>query len=1068
MSWNPLVHRMAVFGLVAAVVVSPSTGFAGSSDISLFSGGGNVAPNLLLMFDTSGSMDRTTNANGNCRVTDLGCSGDTKRTLAGQAFETLVRSVNQNADSTWSQNARFGLMSYRQHGAKLEVPFGGNNNQAIINVVTTTVEDADTPLGGAMLSAGRYYSGSKQWGTLPVWGTDTYYVKFDATLHTETVAADPIDLVCRENHLVFVSDGEPWNDIMDTSGYWATVGDADGDGGDECGSGCSEGISEDLIDSNSNGFADEVQDWDLQWGDDIAYAMANGDFSTLPGDQPITTHVVGFDIDSAILQRMATNGGGSYYTADNAAALAAKMKEVVDETIDSTATFSTAVVPTSRTIGGSAFYNAYFAPGKDAFWEGHLEAYGLSRSGDVIESDGVTAAIDNNGFIKEPHDYHWDAGEELRTNGARTIYTTIGGSKEYFNVGNTNLTSTLLDLTYAEVGAFPNSGGGAADLAELRANVINYLHGEDAFLEEGSTASDLRSEVLGDIFHSTPRIVSAPTKLYFGEGGYGCNLDPGDSATCFYKSYRDRDRYIYVGANDGMLHAFDAGVLATGDDPATPETEASDYEYYTVGDGSEEFAYVPGLLLDKVKMVSRNYPRTYYYVDGGVVHAEAWLGDGLGSSANVKEEEEWASVMIAGFREGGAGYIAFDVTDPDAGDGDDHGPYPLLLWEFTDSELGQTWSDPVITRVKMAAASGTGDLCGANDGDGDCVERWVAIFAGGYDPKGDPNVAGFTSNSADANWTDLGKAIYVVALDDGSILARIDHSTHAAMDYSLPSAPAVADLDTDGFADVIYVGDLGGQLWKWNIDAVGVDGADADTFVDNWTARVLFQSGITDMGSGVYHYRSIFFPPALSWDRRLLTLSFGTGEREDLTYVGDSTKDENNRFYSIKDRYPTGANAGKYYDLSTSTIVNLPFGESKLTDVTSIKIDNNLADLGAFFIAQESEKFTSDVTIFAGYVLTTSYQPTSSDPCQPTGESFLYSFRLRNSQGFYDASGATVLESRRKFVGQGLASAPRVSMGQDAGDDRVFVKTSKSQILPDPAPPRGNGAASIIYWKQIH
>ena len=141
--------------------------------------------------------------------------------------------------------------------------------------------------------------------------------------------------------------------------------------------------------------------------------------------------------------------------------------------------------------------------------------------------------------------------------------------------------------------------------------------------------------------------------------------------------------------------------------------------------------------------------------------------------------------------------------------------------------------------------------------------------------------------------------------------------------------------------------------------------------------------------------------------------------------------------------------------------------ESDLTDVTSIKKDNDYSDRGFFLIAEDGEKFTSDHVIFAGYLITTSYTPNTSDPCSvATGESFLYALRIRDAQGLYDSSTATVQESRRMSIGPGLASSPRISLAPDAENDKVFVKTSKSKILPAIPPERESGGASVIYWKQ--
>lgn len=1027
------VHRVRL-GLLITTFVFPGLALAGSSDLGLFAGGGDVPPNIALLIDNSGSMDDAIDGSA-CVAPCI-----SRRAIARDAIQIFVDEINPIVSGVRQENARLGLMTYRAKGSTVEVPLGLSTSDAIkTEVANLTSRSVGTPIAGSILDVGRYFAGSQQWGTLPLWGT----------LTDESTQPDPIDLACRENFIIFLTDGLATQDAMLRSGFWNTIGDADGDNGS------GEGNAEN-VEAN-------VSDLGIKWGDDITYAMANHDFrSDLVGVQNITTHMIGFTVDDPILEGMAVNGGGNYYTASDAAELGTALKAAASAVFDSMAGFSTAVVPTSRTLAAATFYNAYFEPSGGAFWQGHLESYGLSLTGEILDQTGASALDASTGLLVDPHNPYWDAAIELQTNTIRTLYTTLSDTRVSFDTANVSITEAVLDITGADITNYPNyPASGVTTTANVRDAVINYVHGKDAFDESGdSSTADMRDAVLGDIFHSTPRIVSQPTRSYFSEPGYGCDLaDP--SETCFYKSYLQRDRVIYTGANDGLLHAFDAGEYKLGDDPVTGVVEGATHVYYSVGNGSERFGYVPGLLLDTIKMIARNSPRTFYYVDGGPIHAEAWLGDGSGTDID-KSEEEWATVMITGFREGGEGYIALDVTDPDAGGLDDHGPYPLLLWEFTDAKLGQAWSEPVITRVRVKGATGSGDHCGYDDGDGDCREQWVAIFAGGYHPNGDPHTATYTSDTSSSDWTDRGKSIYLVALDSGDVLAQIDHASHSSMIYSMPSSPAVLDLDSDGYADVIYVGDLGGQIWKWDISAVGED-TDADLKIDNWSAGIFFNSPRVAISGGEFRYRSFFFPPAASYDNGALALAFGSGEREDLRYEGDASYDDNNRLYVAKDLHPTGALAFEDANGDPRPVIT----ESDLTNVTSIKKDNDLTDRGYFLIAEEGEKFTSDHVIFAGYLITTTYTPNAADPCSAaTGESFLYVLRIRDAYGFYDDATATVTESRRMSIGPGLASSPRVSLAPDAANDKVFVKTSKSKILPFQAPEREGGGVSVIYWKQ--
>jgi type IV pilus assembly protein PilY1 len=1012
---HELLSCVLVLAMATVTVVPPVS--AGQSDLNLFAGGGSLAPNIMIMLDSSGSM-----------LSSPSGGGGSKKSIAIDSLTNLIETVNPLiSGTTYEENARFGLFTFRGDGGLLNQAIGPNNTYSVLEAIrnhgTTSV---GTPLSASILDVARYFAANEPWGTLPAWGSRSY----------EGAVANPFDYECRESFTIFISDGDPNKDAITSSlraGYWTEIGDYDNDGG------AGEGGSE--IQSN-------VGVDNIQWTDDITGAMFAHDFnSNLAGRQNIVTHVIGFDTNGANLQRMADAGGGQYRTATNSAGLASVLTELTEASFDAIASYSTAVVPTSRTAFGSSFYNAYFAPDKDsAFWEGHIEAYDISPDGVILNANGTPAIDPATAEFYDPPNPHWDAGVRLRSNSSRTIYTTLSSTRVDFT--NTAAVKASLGVTGADVTLFPNypaSGVTSQSLAEDA--VIDYLYGEDAFDEDGdANSTELRDRVLGDIFHSTPAIVGPPTTQLSGESGYDT----------FLSTYLARDRVLYVGANDGMVHAFDAGSLTSGDNPLTPAVETSAV-FYTAGSGDELFGYVPGLLLDDVKLVPRNIPRTYYFVDGSPVVADVWLRSGSGDY--TRESDEWTTIAMTGFREGGAGYLALDVTDPAASSPlDDHGPYPKFLWEFTDGDLGQAWSDPVITRVRVE--EGTSDVCGPVDGDGNCRERWVAIFGGGYERTADPNHDDFAATPADTGWTTRSKAIYMVDLATGTILAKVEYDavTNPLMNYALPSRPAVLDLDFDGFADVVYVGDVGGQMWKWDISAKGRDDVGSDGIIDNWSYGVFFTAAPASDGTEL-RYKSFFYPPAATFSRNQLVLAFATGEREQLEYEGAAGYDENNRVYVLKDRSPTGTYA------FTNT-----YTEADVTDVTNTSTDQDLTDQGYFFVADDGEKFVSEMVVFAGYLILTSFDIDTSnpDPCAgASGTSQIYAVRVDSGQGYFTAgSPPTPMDERKKYGGTGLASTPRISIAPDPEDDAMYVKTSKGLVVTIDPPPRPGSGTSVIYWKQ--
>ena len=221
-------------------------------------------------------------------------------------------------------------------------------------------------------------------------------------------------------------------------------------------------------------------------------------------------------------------------------------------------------------------------------------------------------------------------------------------------------------------------------------------------------------------------------------------------------------------------------------------------------------------------------------------------------------------------RQGGNQYFALDLTDPAAAS------YPGYLWEFPREDaaasiakqwIGQTWSEPVITKVRSPSTGTTRTRRSAGS----------RSSAAAIDQTGDPNSAASTACHATA-----GRSITMVDIEDrhGSLAQKTFVDTPTATDpaavtydpanpersmlYAIASTPGVFDVDFDGFADVIYVGDLGGNMWKWVIKDIGHDAVNGDTRPPPsrpGTSRS--SSGRRSIrrspAAGPRHYRSFFF-----------------------------------------------------------------------------------------------------------------------------------------------------------------------------------------------------------------
>jgi len=212
-------------------------------------------------------------------------------------------------------------------------------------------------------------------------------------------------------------------------------------------------------------------------------------------------------------------------------------------------------------------------------------------------------------------------------------------------------------------------------------NLVNFLRGQSQY--EARVYRD-RDFVLGDTVNSVPLYVARPRYAF------------GDRVSLPYLTWRDRpeirDRTptLYIGANDGQLHAIN---VVTGD---------------------ELWALIPRQLApDLWRLAEDRYATNHrYYVDGSPVAMDVWDGG------------TWRTIVVTGLNGGGRGYFALDVTNPNA---------PRALWEFcsdpklcpiADPDMGYSFGNPVITKR-------------ASDG------RWVVLVTSGYNNVGPGDGRGY-------------------------------------------------------------------------------------------------------------------------------------------------------------------------------------------------------------------------------------------------------------------------------------------------------------------------------------
>jgi hypothetical protein len=396
---------------------------------------------------------------------------------------------------------------------------------------------------------------------------------------------------------------------------------------------------------------------------------------------------------------------------------------------------------TDMSIDGKS-YRAWFENGA---WQGDIIEYTTTTTGGLTTSVDLTGTSPvNTGSPPDNWSVHvqFAAAEAAdidywrpspQTNG-RKIITHNGSGQIEFTWGNlTDTQKAALDQT-------------AFDDVAISSRVLDFLRG-DRSNENPTDGLRLRYSVMGDVIHSTPVYVGAPTAA-LTEPGYSA-FAAGTAAS--------RDDRVYVGANDGMLHAFDAD------------------------DGNEAWAYVPSMLLGELdRLAGRPYSH-HYTVDGLTAVQDVYASIPSGAKT-------WRTVLVGGLGAGGKGWYALDITDPVLADATlSTGSNLKSLWEIDASDsvggddLGYSYGKPVIAKL--------------NDG------NWYVVMGNGYG-----------SVNAEAK-------LLIVNIATGVIFKSLSTGTGTTASPNGLSAAALIDTDGDGDVDAAYAGDLDGDLWKFDLSS---------------------------------------------------------------------------------------------------------------------------------------------------------------------------------------------------------------------------------------------------------
>lgn len=544
----------------------------------------------------------------------------------------------------------------------------------------------------------------------------------------------------------------------------------------------------------------------------------------------------------------AYNGRGQYLSAQDPEGFANSLNDTIRAISNRTGAAAAVTFNSSSLSNGTKVFIARF---NSTQWSGELFAYPLNSDGSIGTTPDWLA-----------HDL-LDARNLSSSTTDRAIVTFDRAAGNGIPFRWANLTASQQnDLKTDNAGALEVTAG--FPLANAR---LDYLRGERG-CEIGNpgtcaVAKSLRPRAsrLGDLIQSAPVFVGAPRARYPDSAPYPVvenytkfkSGDPASSGAFLSgANATTRTNMIYVGANDGMLHAFEADT------------------------GNEVWAFIPNAIYQSGvssaglhKLTESGYEHRYY-VDQTPTIVDAYIDiDATGG-------DDWHTVLVGGLRGGGRGIFALDVTDPDyirsaaTAATKESRLASKIMWEFTsndDIDMGYSYSQPSIVALGNSTSM-----------------EWYVVLGNGYNSNngqtGYPSVGSNPYSSklfilklegpgADGVW-DLGTDYYKLdtRLPAGTSVTEADRNGM--------SSPAVADYDTDGVADRVYVGDLYGRVWAIDIEGTNPSSWDF-VFKSGATPRPFFTATDGDAGSSG-NRQPITSKPILAFHPTVTTVTSGSGK----------------------------------------------------------------------------------------------------------------------------------------------------------------------------------------------
>lgn len=750
---------------------------------------------------------------------------------------------------------------------------------------------------------------------------------------------------------------------------------------------------------------------------------------------------------TAMMQSIANVGGGRYCESTDQASVQACLSTFFNEILALNGVFASTALPLSADNSGTYLNQLYvgmFRPDEASKprWYGNLKQYKFAyvtatNSLVVVDSNGVPAANASTGVAQPDAVSYWTSKDTSSapdapatvstgpTTGSRGGFWSFnpkgsggsydlpdgqwvekGGAAQQLRlaylgygskggIGDTNasmLNSKPARQMYTCTGScltagsllsntpFDSTNTALTDIAfgvsSGAATLIKWIRGQDTqnenLFQVNGQNTDVRASIHGDILHSRPVV------LNYGSSGTS-NL------------------YVFYGGNDGVFRAIKGG--------------------QTANDGKEQWAFIPQEFFRKLPRLYYNSPLVLYPSTGIMTFTSRprdYAFDGpVGSyiERNASGTVTKAYLYIA-VRRGGRFIYALDVTSPTA---------PRFLWRISSNdagfaELGQTWSQPNVVKIRANANP-------------------VLIFGGGYD-------AASEDTEPPAAMDQMGRGVFIVDAFNGSLVWSFANSANnpsqsvSGMNFSIAGDVLPVDRNFDGYIDRVYAADVGGNVWRFDID---------DVNKRNWIVSKL--ATLADR-TRTATSRKFLFGMDFVFGENFDAIVLGSGDREH-PLVTNMANGVTNRMYMFKDPYTGTAGAALgIVDTSTET-------SPGLFDATNSNgIPANA--LGWYINLASGEKVISAPVVAAGNVLFGTNQPDTS----PTSCTANLGIARRYSVDYREGSGMTYTNAQGTYIrseivhGGGFLPSPVTGVADVDGKDVVFA-------LDNPLSPGGSQLIKI-------